>query len=54
MRGALKDYNEAIRLSPEYGEAFYNRSITLGAMGDHKHAGEDLDEALRLGFKPKA
>lgn len=48
---ALKDYTEAIRLKPDYVIAFYNRSLTLKALGDADGARKDAAEATRLGYK---
>ena len=53
VEGALQDYNEAIRLKPDYASAFYNRNLARGAKGDAKGALQDYNEAIRLGFKPK-
>ena len=46
--GAIGDYDAAIRLRPEYPEAFNNRGIAKCALGDHAGAIKDYDEAIRL------
>ena len=48
MEGALKDYNEAVRLKPDYAEAFNNRGIARRAKGDAEGALKDYSEAIRL------
>ncbi len=53
MEGALEDYTEAIRLNPDYADAFNNRSIARRAKGDVQRARQDFAEAIRLGYKPK-
>ena len=52
MEGALQDYNEAIRLKPDYALAFYNRGIARRDKGDVEGALQDYNEAIRLGYKP--
>jgi tetratricopeptide (TPR) repeat protein len=46
--GAVKDYDEAIRLKPDFAVAFYNRAIARSAKGDADGALEDYSEAIRL------
>ena len=48
MEGALQDYNEAIRLKPDYADAFNNRGIARKAKGDLEGALQDYNEAIRL------
>ena len=47
-RKAIKDYDEAIRLRPEFPEAFNNRGTTKHALDDHAGAIGDYDAAIRL------
>src|SRR5262249_55250527 len=44
----LRFYNEAIRLKPDYSEAFNNRGIVRSDKGDVEGALQDYDEAIRL------
>jgi len=48
----LRFYNEAIRLKPDYADAFNNRGIARGAKGDIEGALQDYNEAIRLGYNP--
>jgi len=52
LDGALRDYDEAIRLEPDYAAAFYNRGVARRDRGDLDGALRDYDEAIRLGYKP--
>ena len=47
-KGAIADYDEAIRLKPDYASAFNNRGNAKGKLGDHQGAIADFDEAIRL------
>ncbi len=44
----ISAYNEAIRLKPDYAEAYTNRGVTKGGLGRYGDAIEDYDEAIRL------
>ena len=44
----LRFYGEAIRLKPDYAEAFNNRGNARSAKGDHDGALKDYNEAIRL------
>jgi len=48
VEGALQDYNEAIRLNPEYAEAYNHRGVARYAKGDMEGALQDYNEAIRL------
>ncbi len=48
---ALKVFNSAIELKPNYAIAYYNRAIVYNKLGDHKQAESDLKEACYLGHK---
>ena len=45
---AIADYNEAIRLKPDYAAVFNNRGFVYDKMGDHDRAIADYNEAIRL------
>jgi len=47
-RGAIKDCDEALRLNPNYPDAYNNRGAAKSELGDYKGAIKDHDEALRL------
>ena len=46
--GALADYDEAIRLKPNYAETYHNQGQTNTLLGEHERALADYDEAIRL------
>ena len=46
---AVADFDEAIRLRPEYGEAFHNRGVAKWRMGRLEDALADFDESVALG-----
>lgn len=52
LDGALDGYSEAIRLMPNYAEAYNNRGNVRRDKGDLQGALQDYDEAIRL--KPDA
>jgi tetratricopeptide (TPR) repeat protein len=43
---ALREYNRAIRIAPELGEAYCWRGLVYNAMGDTARASADFDRAL--------
>jgi len=49
--GAIRDYDEAIRLDPEYASAYYNRGKAWSCKGDYETAIKNFDEAIRLDRK---
>ena len=46
--GAIADYDEAIRLNPDFTEALNNRGNAWGEKGEYDKAIADLNEAIRL------
>jgi TPR repeat len=48
LDGALKDYDEAICLKPDYAIAYYNRGRARKAKGDLEGALKDYGEIIRL------
>jgi Flp pilus assembly protein TadD len=49
---AIADFEQAIRLKPDYAEAWYNRGIAYFQAGEPEHACADWKESARLGFAP--
>ncbi len=47
---ALKDYDQTLRLTPNYAEGFFNRGYTYFLLGQNDRAVQDYDQAIR--FKP--
>ena len=47
--GAIKAYNTAIRLNPDFARAYLQRGLLKSELGDHRRAIADYNAALRLG-----
>ena len=45
---ALSHFDEAIRIKPDFAEAWYHRGITWCMKGEYDKAAADFDEAIRL------
>ena len=45
---AIKNYNRAIHLRPDYAEAYYNRGLAQMPIDDFDKAIADFDQAIRL------
>ena len=45
---AIDDYNEAIRLKPDYANAYNNRGSAYSRLGQYQLAIEDYNEAIRI------
>ena len=45
---AIADYDQAIRLKPDYAKAYSNRGNTKGALGLKDEARKDFETALEL------
>ena len=48
FKGAITDYSEAIRLNPNYANAYNNRGLARAELGDKQKAIGDYNEAIRL------
>ena len=48
FEAAIADYTEAIRLDPNYAEAYNNRGLALQSQGDLDGAAADYTKAIRL------
>ena len=48
---AINDYNEAIRINPQYFKAYSNRGIAYGMKGEFEKAINDFSEAIRINPK---
>ena len=51
FEGAIKDYDEAIRLDPKNVDARCHRMMTKGHLGDHEGVMVDFKELLSLNSK---
>ncbi len=47
-RGALADYSNAIKLRPEFADAYFNRGRAKHGLGDYKGAIDDYSKAVEL------
>ena len=47
-KGAIADYDTAIRLKPDLAEAYYNRGVAKQKLGQHVAAIADYDTTIRL------
>lgn len=45
---AIEDYKEAIRLNPQYSNAYYNRANTYCCLQDNEQAIKDYSKAISL------
>ena len=52
-RGALIDFNKAIILQPEYGEAYFYRGLSKSYLSDNVAACTDAKQAEKLGYDSK-
>jgi lipoprotein NlpI len=48
LASAIRDYDEVIRIEPEFAEAFNNRGNVYDDTGDHQRAIQDYGEAIRI------
>jgi tetratricopeptide (TPR) repeat protein len=47
-KNAIADYNQAIKLKPDYAEAYYNRGLTYNYQGNYTAAIADYNQAIKL------
>ena len=45
---AIENYNEAVRLKPDFSIAYNGRGISYNNLGQYQHAIENYNEAVRL------
>ena len=48
IKGAIENFNQAIRINPNYAEAYVERGNARDDSGDFKGAIEDYNQALRI------
>jgi tetratricopeptide (TPR) repeat protein len=48
---AIRSYEEAMRIKPDFAEAWYNKGISLRTLGEQKDADQCFIKARKLGFK---
>ena len=52
LTSALQCYSEAIRISPTFGQAYYNRGLVYLQLGNKASGVADLSKAGELGVLP--
>ena len=45
---AIQDYDDSIRINPNYAKAFNNRGVAYQKKGEYQRAIEDLNEAIKI------
>ncbi len=49
-KGAIEDYNEAIKISPKEGKLYYLRSVAKNHLDDEIGAKNDIEKSKKLGY----
>jgi Flp pilus assembly protein TadD len=49
----IKRYSEAIRLKPDFAEAYNDRGVAYEMKGDTANAEKDFERAKQLGYEPE-
>jgi tetratricopeptide (TPR) repeat protein len=49
---AIRSYEEAMRIKPDFADAWYNKGISLRTLGEQKGADQCFTKARELGLKP--
>ena len=47
-RGAIADYNQALKINPNLAQAYYNRGVVRDVLGDKQSAIADYNQALKI------
>ncbi|NJL81594.1 MAG: tetratricopeptide repeat protein [Richelia sp. RM2_1_2] len=48
IKGGIEDYNQALKINPNYAEAYNSRGYARASSGDIKGATEDFNQALKI------
>src|SRR4051812_16103573 len=48
LKGAMAGFSYAIKINPDFADAYYNRSIVRGMTGDYEGELKDIDKVIAL------
>jgi tetratricopeptide (TPR) repeat protein len=51
-QNALRDFDEAIRINPNFAEAYHSRGSVKKQLEDQQGAQQDFEQAKKLGYRP--